>query len=90
MEDITARKLAEEGTETRTGDPCGTCCNPAITKRQLIAYEIHDGLAQLLAGAIMQFQDLRPFERHKAQGGCEGIFRRDDHGATGAILRPGD
>ena len=41
-------------------------------ERQLIAYEIHDGLAQQLAGAIMQFQayghlkDTQPKEAAKA------------------------
>ena len=41
-------------------------------ERQLIAYEIHDGLAQQLAGAIMQFQafdhlkDKKPKQAAKA------------------------
>ncbi len=33
-----------------------TCCVPANHERQVIAYDIHDGLAQQLAGAIMQFE----------------------------------
>ena len=32
-------------------------------ERQLIAYEIHDGLAQQLAGAIMQFQTLSTLKK---------------------------
>jgi len=34
-------------------------------ERQLIAYEIHDGLAQQLAGAIMQFQTYKHFKETK-------------------------
>lgn len=35
--------------------------------RQLMAYDIHDGLAQDIAGALMQFQSFR--EAHKAERG---------------------
>ena len=47
-------------------------------ERQIIAYEIHDGLAQYLAGAVMQFEtyfhlkDARPEWRR-------GLRCRDDH-----------
>jgi PAS domain S-box-containing protein len=49
--------------------------NASDHERQLIAYDIHDGLAQALAGAIMQFQvydqfkDSRPDDARKAYDG---------------------
>ena len=42
-------------------------------ERQLIAYEIHDGLAQQLAGAIMQFQTFDHLKETQAQRGGEGV-----------------
>ena len=55
VEDITARKHAEESLrrERRTLE---YMLQSSDHERQLIAYDIHDGLAQELAGAIMQFQ----------------------------------
>ena len=44
-------------------------------ERQLIAYDIHDGLAQQLAGAIMQFQvydHLRQIDAEEAQRAYDG------------------
>jgi PAS domain S-box-containing protein len=53
--DITEKKRAEEalGKQHRT---LKHLLQSSDRERQLIAYEIHDGLAQQLAGAIMQFQ----------------------------------
>ena len=51
-------------------------------ERQLIAYDIHDGLAQQLAGAIMQFEiydqfkDSDPTEAKKAYDGGVTLLRR--------------
>jgi PAS domain S-box-containing protein len=55
IRDITERKQAEEKIrkEHRT---LRHLLQSSDHERQLIAYEIHDGLAQQLAGAIMQFQ----------------------------------
>ncbi|NLX95688.1 MAG: PAS domain S-box protein [Rhodopirellula sp.] len=50
-------------------------------ERQLIAYDIHDGLAQQLAGALMQFQTYdqlkasRPEEAQKAYDGAVTLLR---------------
>jgi PAS domain S-box-containing protein len=71
VEDITARKHAEEALrrERRTLE---YMLQSSDHERQLIAYDIHDGLAQQLAGAIMQFQiydqlkDTKPDEAGKA------------------------
>ena len=54
-EDITARKQAEEALhrERRTLEHM---LQASDHERQLIAYEIHDGLAQYLTGAIMQLE----------------------------------
>lgn len=53
--DITDRKLAEEALkrEHRTMEHL---LRASDHERQLIAYDIHDGLAQYLTGAIMHFQ----------------------------------
>jgi signal transduction histidine kinase len=51
-------------------------------ERQLIAYDIHDGMAQQLAGAIMQFQvydhlkNTNPEEAHKAYDGGVTLLRQ--------------
>ena len=69
--DITERKNAHEALlrEHRT---LKHLLHSSDHERQLIAYEIHDGLAQQLAGAIMQFQtfhflkEMKPKEAAKA------------------------
>ena len=53
--DITERKLAEEALR-REHRTLKHLLQSSDHERQTIAYEIHDGLAQYLAGAIMQFQ----------------------------------
>jgi PAS domain S-box-containing protein len=78
IRDITERKRAEEALrqsrdklqkEQRT---LKHLLQSSDHERQLIAYEIHDGLAQQLAGAIMQFQtfdhlkEAKPKEAAKA------------------------
>ena len=53
--DITERKRAEEALAKEHRN-LRYMLRSSDNERQLIAYEIHDGLAQQLAGAIMQFQ----------------------------------
>jgi PAS domain S-box-containing protein len=53
--DITDRKRSEELLR-KEQDTLRHLLKSSDHERQLIAYEIHDGLAQYLAGAIMQFQ----------------------------------
>ncbi len=53
--DITAQKLAHEAIE-RERRSLKHMLQASDHERRLIAYDIHDGLAQELAGAIMQFQ----------------------------------
>lgn len=55
LRDITERKHAEE-TLRKEHHILKHLLESSDHERQLIAYEIHDGLAQHLAGAIMQFQ----------------------------------
>ncbi len=54
VEDIDHRKQAEEALQ-RQHQTLKHLLQSSDHERQLIAYEIHDGLAQQLAGAIMQF-----------------------------------
>ena len=98
VEDITERKKTQEALqkERRT---LKHLLQSSDHERQLIAYEIHDGLAQQLAGAIMQFQtykhlkETKPKEAEKAydagvtmlqQGHFEA--RRLIHGVRPPIL----
>ena len=53
--DITARKVAEEALE-RERQTLWHMLQASDHERQIISYEIHDGLAQYLAAAGMQFQ----------------------------------
>ena len=55
IEDITARKRAEEALE-RERQSLWRMLQASDHERRLISYEIHDGLAQYLAAAGMQFQ----------------------------------
>ena len=55
IEDITARKQAEEALE-RERQSLWRMLQASDHERQMIAYDIHDGLAQYLAAAGMQFQ----------------------------------
>jgi PAS domain S-box-containing protein len=53
--DITARKLAEAALE-RERQALWQMLQASDHERQILSYEIHDGLAQYLAAAVMQFQ----------------------------------
>jgi PAS domain S-box-containing protein len=67
--DITKRKLAEEAVEQER-QSLWRMLQASDHERRIISYEIHDGLAQYLAAAGMQFQRydaLREKSPHKAQ-----------------------
>lgn len=55
LDDITERKQSEDALR-RDHRTLKHLLQSSDHERQLIAYEIHDGLAQQLAGAIMQFE----------------------------------
>ena len=71
IRDITERKKAADALQ-RERRTLRHLLQSSDRERQLIAYEIHDGLAQQLAGAIMQFQifdhlkEVQPKEAGKA------------------------
>jgi PAS domain S-box-containing protein len=64
IRDITERKLVHE-TLQREHHTLKHLLQSSDHERQLIAYEIHDGLAQHLAGAIMQFQTFQYLKETK-------------------------
>ena len=79
--DITERKQAQAALE-RERRTLEHMLRASDHERQLIAYDIHDGLAQELAGAIMQFQiydhqkDTQPEEAKKAFEGGVTLLRQ--------------
>ena len=58
MRDVSDRKKADDAVQ-RERRALQRLLRSSDHERQLIAYEIHDGLAQQLAGAIMQFETYR-------------------------------
>jgi PAS domain S-box-containing protein len=70
IRDITERKLAEKRLqqEHRT---LKHLLQASDHERQIIAYEIHDGLAQQLAGAIMQFQTFEHLKDKKPRSAAK-------------------
>ena len=82
ISDITERKRAEEilRTEHRT---LKYLLQSSDHERQLIAYEIHDGLAQYLAGALMQFDVYAHLKKTKPKDAAKAY----DAGVT--MLRQG-
>ena len=75
--DITERKRAEEALE-RERRTLKHMLEASDHERQLIAYDIHDGLAQELAGAIMQFQ----IYAHARQANPKDAAKAFDAGMT--------
>ena len=79
--DITEQKRAEEALR-RGHRSLEHMLRASDYERQLIAYDIHDGLAQELVGAIMQFQaydqfkETRPDEARKAYDGGMTLLRK--------------
>jgi PAS domain S-box-containing protein len=81
MTDITELKQAQQSLE-RERRTLEHMLQASDHERQLIAYDIHDGLAQQLAGAIMQFQvydqlkDTKLDEAKKAYDGGVTLLRQ--------------
>jgi signal transduction histidine kinase len=79
--DVTERKRAQEALQ-RQHRTLKHMLRASDHERQLIAYDIHDGLAQELAGAIMQFQvydhlkTSQPGEAQKAYDGGVTLLRQ--------------
>jgi PAS domain S-box-containing protein len=71
--DITDRKRAEEALRQKH-HTLKHLLQSSDHERQLIAYEIHDGLAQLLAGALMQFETFAHL-KNTQQEQAEEVFR---------------
>lgn len=80
--DITERKRTEEALE-RERRTLKHLLQSSDHERQVIAYEIHDGLAQQLAGAIMQF------DAYAAQKEVEPRFAAKAFEAGMTMLRQG-
>ena len=81
LRDITERKQAEEALE-RERQSLWRMLQASDHERQIISYEIHDGLAQYLAAAGMQFQahdslkENSPDEAKKAYDIAVGLVRQ--------------
>jgi PAS domain S-box-containing protein len=79
--DITERKRAAEALD-RERRTLEHMLRASDHERQLIAYDIHDGLSQQLAGAIMQFQvyehlkETQPEEARRAYQGGRTLLRQ--------------
>jgi PAS domain S-box-containing protein len=79
--DVTERRQAQVALE-RERRTLEHMLKASDHERQLIAYDIHDGLAQELAGAIMQFQiyghqkDTKPQDAEKAFDGGVSLLRQ--------------
>ncbi|MGO8689554.1 MAG: ATP-binding protein [Thermoguttaceae bacterium] len=80
--DVTARKQIEDGLR-RELRMLKHLLDSSDHERQIIAYEIHDGLAQQLAGAIMQLQTFARLKNSKPKEAAEAF----DAGMT--MLRQG-
>lgn len=81
IEDITDRRKAQEALQEERR-MLEYMLQASDHERQLIAYDIHDGLAQQLAGAIMQFQvydylrEANPGEATKAYFGGTTLLKQ--------------
>ena len=82
--DITERRQAQEALqkEHRT---LRHLLQSSDHERQLIAYEIHDGLAQQLAGAIMQFQTFDHLKDKKPKLAAKAYDAGMTHASTGPL-----
>ena len=80
--DVTERKKAQEALE-KERRMLKHMLRASDHERQLIAYDIHDGLAQQLAGAIMQFQTYEHLKRTRPKGAAKAF----DAGTT--VLQQG-
>ena len=66
--DITDRKLAEEKVKAEQR-ALRRMVLASDHERRLITYELHDGVAQQLLGAMMHFQSQEPRRSRKSKGG---------------------
>ena len=72
LRDVTERRRAQEALE-RERRTLEHLLRASDHERQLIAYDIHDGLAQQLAGAIMQFQ-IYDYQNHTESQDAQKAF----------------
>jgi PAS domain S-box-containing protein len=72
IEDITERRRAQEALE-RERRTLEHMLRASDHERQLIAYDIHDGLAQYLTGAIMQLQHSRRLCEENPEEGAKAF-----------------
>lgn len=72
IRDVTERKLAKEALELERQN-LWHMLRSSDHERQLISYEIHDGLAQELAGALLQFQTFE-FQRDRNPARAQEAF----------------
>lgn len=70
--DVTVRKLTQAALE-RERRTLKHMLHASDHERQLIAYDIHDGLAQELAGAIMQFEVFNHFKDTKPKQAADAF-----------------
>ena len=84
IRDITERKRAEEALRKEYRN-LKHLLHASDHERQLIAYEIHDGLAQQLAGAIMQFQTFDHLKDKKPKEAAKAFDAAHDHAPTRAF-----
>jgi len=70
--DVTERKRAHEALE-RERQRLKQLLDSSDRERKLMSYEIHDGLAQQLTGALMQFQAVEPLRDDNAQVAAEAF-----------------
>jgi PAS domain S-box-containing protein len=90
LDDVTDRRQAEEALK-REHRTLKYLLQSSDHERQTIAYEIHDGLAQYLAGAIMQFdvykhqQEKKPNEAARAYEAAVTLLRQG-HGEARRLI----
>ena len=88
IRDVTGRRRAQEALQKhrRTLEHM---LHASDHERQLIAYDIHDGLAQQLAGALMQFQIREHFGGKERDEGRTCLSRRAWTWSARPTLKPG-
>ncbi len=87
VEDITERKRAQEAL-AREHCNLRHMLRASDNERQLIAYEIHDGLAQQLAAAIMQFEAFDHLKENQAKASSQRLPGWNNDASPGAFRDP--